>query len=315
MQHPGLYFPYVHIRDEVWLKAAALYWPSLRRLVPAGYRKHDSPTAQAFADAHILMDEDPGELLDSSTWDLLQVLRQNTDRLMHKYSVEQAFADWDGQQRSDGSAPGDEVPALGWIHVTKFPRGVVDYLSNVGLLYRGRAGESVWRDPGHPEEWVGLHPALAGAYMTALAGRLSKSAMFQPLTDQTNLRVATATSDVGAAMRLLLGRDAATGAGQDMAAGVETYVMLALQHVRPATLEDVPAEKIVECRRDLTEELAAFRVYVESQQSELAEIATVPAGRRRLEAFAQHVEQTVELPLRKLERGLLLHKLESRPGR
>jgi hypothetical protein len=50
MDKPALYFPYVHIRDDEWLKAAALYWPSVRRLVPHGYAKHDSATAQVFVD-------------------------------------------------------------------------------------------------------------------------------------------------------------------------------------------------------------------------------------------------------------------------
>jgi hypothetical protein len=60
MQKPALYFPYVHIRDDEWLKAAALYWPSVHRLVPHGYAKHDSVTAQVFMDARILRDEEPG---------------------------------------------------------------------------------------------------------------------------------------------------------------------------------------------------------------------------------------------------------------
>lgn len=65
MQQPALYFPYVHIRDDEWLKAAALYWPSVRRLVPHGYAKRDSATARAFANVAVLRDEEPGYLLDS----------------------------------------------------------------------------------------------------------------------------------------------------------------------------------------------------------------------------------------------------------
>ena len=41
MQEPGLYFPFVHIRDDDWLKMAVLYWPSVRRLVPADYLTQD----------------------------------------------------------------------------------------------------------------------------------------------------------------------------------------------------------------------------------------------------------------------------------
>ncbi len=49
MQRPGLYFPFILVRDDDWLKTAALYWPSVRRLVPSAIpsttvrlRKHSS---------------------------------------------------------------------------------------------------------------------------------------------------------------------------------------------------------------------------------------------------------------------------------
>jgi hypothetical protein len=34
----GVYYPYIHFRDEAWLKVAALYWPKLTRIVPPGYQ-------------------------------------------------------------------------------------------------------------------------------------------------------------------------------------------------------------------------------------------------------------------------------------
>jgi hypothetical protein len=147
--------------------------------------------------------------------------------------------------------------------------------------------------------------------MTALAGRVSQQAHFQPLTDQVDLRVATPSSDVRAAMHLLLGRKKnAQEPPSSASAGIETYVMLALQHARPTNLAGVLADRIVQCREDLVEELATFRDYVAAQQTELAALAALPIRRRRLEAFAEHVEHTVEVPLRKLEKGLLLHKLQ-----
>ena len=38
----ALYYPYMRIRDEDWLKASALYWDSLRRFKPTSYRLRDS---------------------------------------------------------------------------------------------------------------------------------------------------------------------------------------------------------------------------------------------------------------------------------
>lgn len=86
--------------------------------------------------------------------------------------------------------------------------------------------------------------------------------------------------------------------------------MMALQYVHPVNLTAVPAEAIVKCRENLKEELATFRDYVATQQTGLVELAEVPNRRRHLEAFTEHIQVTVEGPLRKLEKGMLLHKLE-----
>ncbi|MGC5322406.1 DUF6236 family protein [Micromonospora arida] len=310
MQRPGLYFPYVHVRDDDWLKAAALYWPDVRRLVPAGYSKHDSLTAQAFVEAEILRDEDPEIYLNSLTWDLLQAMRRNAELLARDYSLEHASTNWDGHQWTAAGGPNFGRPELGWIHVTKFPHGVVDYLSELGLAQLGRTeghGWPVTRDMG---QWIGLHPALASAYMTALAGRLGEQAHLEPLTDQVDLRVATPSSDAGAALQLLIGRSDPGPRANLPSEAVATYVMLAMQYAHPANLKGVPATKIIECREKLVEELAKFRDHVTSQQDQLAELAAIPITARRLEAFAEHVQHTVEIPLRSLERGLKLLKLE-----
>lgn len=258
MQRPGLYFPFIHIRDDNWLKSAALYWPSVRRLVPSGYAKHDSPTAQTFFEAGLLRDEVPGALVDYVTWDLLEALEENVNLLRRSYSIKRAHAYWRGQAWGDGSGEGHS-PELGWIHVTKFPSRIVNFLSDAGLAQRGRSN-SRWSDFEPADPWIGLHPVLAGAYMTALASRLSEQVHFQPLTDQSDLRIATPNGDVHAALSLLLGREATGRISPDFAAeGVETYIMLALQYARPKNLDDVSAEKIVECRDNLQEELQTFR--------------------------------------------------------
>jgi hypothetical protein len=39
----ALYYPYIHVRDERWLKMALLYWDRIRRIVPHGFKpEHDA---------------------------------------------------------------------------------------------------------------------------------------------------------------------------------------------------------------------------------------------------------------------------------
>jgi len=207
MDQPGLYFPYVHVRDDAWLKAAALYWPSVRRLVPRGYLKHDSPTAETFFRARVLRDQDPQSVITNLGWDLVQALDTNADSLMSKYSLQQAYGEPLGE-RWIGSGPEFEDRSLGWIHLTKFPPQVVDRLSNLGLARLGRSVGAMWPESAPANKWLGLHPVLAGAYMSALATRISEHSSFQPLTDQVDLRVATPSREVGGAIALLLAKNA-----------------------------------------------------------------------------------------------------------
>jgi hypothetical protein len=46
----GLYYPFINFRDDQWLKIAALYWPKMARIVPAGCPTRDSETVRALID-------------------------------------------------------------------------------------------------------------------------------------------------------------------------------------------------------------------------------------------------------------------------
>jgi Family of unknown function (DUF6236) len=301
MQRPGLYYPFIRIDDD-WLKTAALFWPAIWRVMPsAGAARHDSPVSQAFAEAGILVDESSTGWRHYLSRGMLRAVERNAGRLAARFSVEQARRDWDGRTWGDNSGDGRD-PRLGWLYVSKMGAELPDVLAGHGLAVL---------DPGFFRGgWIGLHPVLAGAYMCALALYLGEQAYLQPVTDQADLRVAALSDNVAAALSLLLGEQAARGAGAASSAATDIYVMLALQCARPRHPARVTAQQIIACRENLREELDAFRGYVAAQQAELAELAAIPMPGRRLEAFAEHVEQTIERPLQRLEKGLRLHRLE-----
>lgn len=303
MQEPGLYFPFIHVRDDDWLRGAALYWPWIERLSPDGYRKHDTQTAQEFVEAGVLRDQDPGWLIDYHLqWDLFEALRRNRRRLQADFSIQRAYQDWDGRPwgTPENSAHAEQ---LGWIHFSKISPDVEDYLVRHDLAARGRGSVRTMRD----DEWIGLHPALTGAYMTALTGQIGVRYARQPVTDQTDLRTATLNTEVQSALNLLIGSDSVRPGPQE---ALNDYLILAFQCVLPENLAAVPAAKIIECRTALEGELQAFRDHVQAQQSKLHEEAALPGTRRRMQALCEHVEQSIEVPLRELEKGLRLHKLE-----
>ena len=63
MQRIGLYYPYVHFRNERWIKAAALYWPGLARVVSPGFPVTDPDLVTALRDGldGFVTDVDPRE--------------------------------------------------------------------------------------------------------------------------------------------------------------------------------------------------------------------------------------------------------------
>ena len=45
-----MYHPFIHFKDDRWLKAAALYWDRMGRIVPTSYQTEDSNTVRTLGD-------------------------------------------------------------------------------------------------------------------------------------------------------------------------------------------------------------------------------------------------------------------------
>lgn len=66
MQRIGLYYPYIHFRSEEWLKAAALYWPRMARVVPDRFVPADAGVALALKDGlDFVVDVSPREAIEA----------------------------------------------------------------------------------------------------------------------------------------------------------------------------------------------------------------------------------------------------------
>ena len=48
--HSGLYYPFIHFKDDSRLKLSALYWDTMARIVPSSYETEDSDTVKALGD-------------------------------------------------------------------------------------------------------------------------------------------------------------------------------------------------------------------------------------------------------------------------
>ncbi|TDW66216.1 DUF6236 family protein [Kribbella pratensis] len=306
MRDAGLYFPFIHVRDDDWLKLAALYWPQLYRIAPQYYLTRDSDTAREFGDADVFRSVDPQHYLDGLTIDLVRAIEDNLEVLQSAYGLERANEAFDGTSIwSDGVGNTAQYPQLAWIHAKKFWPGLIKRLVDAGLAVQGRPQPAQHHD-GDDGAWIGMHPALGGAYMTALAMQIGQLDGMLPLTDQAESRTSAPSADVAAVLHLLTG-SARAARGEEVSS---RYMMLALQYIRPKNLSAIPARRILECREALAPELQRFREHVEAAEAELEEVAALQTEQRRLDAVANHVQRSIEAPLRDLERGLQLNRIE-----
>lgn len=57
----ALYYPYIYIQNENWLKASLFYWDEISRIVPAGFLTKDSDNVKRVIEAGILFSDYPQE--------------------------------------------------------------------------------------------------------------------------------------------------------------------------------------------------------------------------------------------------------------
>ncbi|MDX3077857.1 DUF6236 family protein [Streptomyces sp. MI02-7b] len=299
MRQIGLYYPYVHFRDERWVKAAALYWRRLARVVPDGFPVRDRASVKALRDQlDFLVDVDPRPAAEKVAPAFAEAIRGNEQMLRRRFQVADRVFD----HREAPAEPGrledlHGLPQrrrhLAGLYVAEVPWELREALEGAGLAQRGfrhRAGDD-------HEGWVAVDPAVAWVYKCALTEELARQTAYIPITDQAEAHTATSgwTSDRIAAV--LLGdqprpvpEQAATRLG-----------LMAVQYVLPANLQAVPIDKIIELRTKHADEFTAFATAVETTASNLIEHTAGITDRQAFEVHLQTAfEDTIVQPLNEL---------------
>ena len=74
----GLYYPYVHFKNESWLKVAALYWPMLARIIPDGYDVQDNATTRALIEQlDFILDISPDSAKGNAAVTMLRTITES----------------------------------------------------------------------------------------------------------------------------------------------------------------------------------------------------------------------------------------------
>ncbi|WP_037568514.1 DUF6236 family protein [Phaeacidiphilus oryzae] len=296
MSDIALYYPDVFVQDETWLKAAALYWPRIARLMTSDYPAGDSRTARVLHDElDFFVDVDPEPYGRRVVEDFVRWLGTWEDPA--RRPQEAPSRETTEEYLLDGP-PYPQVPGmpLTWPYRWIESECSGDFHLPGWVLDRGIAVVSA-DEAGKP--WVRLERRLAHVYMTALARKVADANNMAMVTDQQGLP----------------GHPHGWGSepapydrtGMDPQA---MYAVVALRAVLPRGLEDVPVQHIVEARRALADEFDAFRRHVTELADSFAESAAGqdPAVlRARMEMAADRDIRTL---LGDLERGLRSQRLE-----
>jgi hypothetical protein len=302
----GLYYPWIHFRDDDWVKVAMMYWRRVQRIVPPGYRKRDSETVRAFDREGLIADVSPLHSREQVAQVFATVIREREGDLRATYATDGAALWEHAVTRRHVEIP-EPDPAVAdrfaYIHVDKIAYSLRVALMETGLGVPNRGGD---------QDWIGVHPAVARVYMTALAEDIARRTGIQPIADDLLNHVAVSGWSVGQLTAALLPTRDSGPLPEPAGEPASALAYVAIQSVVPTNVRSIPAQRILEVREKYGAELLAF-------QDAIRDLATDAdlAGVSDPEAFQMHVQDLYEdrvLPkLDELKRDLRLFRVDTIP--
>lgn len=294
MTSTALYHPYIRPRDDTWLKAAALSWPRMVRLMPRGYRGRDKGGVKVLTEAKVLHPQDPAAAAREIALPFASFIHERADELRARYGLEHVDT-WTADLDDEPAYRGD--PRLAHVHAEKTAWTVVQALETAGLAQFGRGGDF---------QWVGMHPAIARTYMAVLAQQVAIDCQLTPITDQSAAALGSVGNLEWLATMLL---DVA--APRQVESGL---AIMAVQRAIPERLESMRWSALMELREDLKPELERFREYLEAYETQLATFASIADADRAREHIDDLRARAVDDPLQALEERLRELRIPFRRG-
>jgi hypothetical protein len=184
LQGHGLYYPYFHIRDERWLKIAALYWPKIIRVVPDGY-----PTANDTDCARVLIDEldfierqSPGSSVQAVAPRFLELLDNPDPRLSRTFRMPGTGNLAPIIDRRLTAVRSNQIdPHLASALIEhQWALRVYSLSDSAAGVHLGTSPVSEPEGPG----WIAMDPRLVTVYTSVLAEDVAIANRLQPTTDQ-----------------------------------------------------------------------------------------------------------------------------------
>lgn len=250
----ALYYPHIHLRDEGWLKTAALYYEKLHRIVPADVRPDDSEVFRQLQDELELFENlSPGEEVEEIAPDFIAFAREYLSPSKKKGSF--LFGRRARPERID-----EEVERVksnfanaDWYRI--HPAKMAPALN--GALRRLKLAREA---PGDIYHDIDLEPVTGALYMRALAERMAAERALpivtdKPLYQSLLYQAGFVQADEGSGKKK---KGIIRGGDKRQDDSGFSLASVVINTVVPRSIHQVPIEKIIKFRRRHNDERRNF---------------------------------------------------------
>lgn len=276
----ALFYPWIDIRDEMWLKTSLLYWDSVRTIVPESIdTPYSTETGRALAMAGYLV-----PLRVHSGMEEIEELTGEVIRYLGTNEGAELLLSHHGSQRHHiylDKLPHD-LRRLTGIHPSKLPHEI-----------RHMLRRNFTQSPQGNDERVTVSEGFANFYMTLLASRLSErvgASLLTPLPAADKLAL---MARFDAQLDGLIPWDwddrpmrwreyDAVGPRRRMPRVLAPGLLASLAIDRIGIAPDTPVDSLIEFREQHRNELAAFRAKVEQLATAVEDDLPIEALRQRI---------------------------------
>jgi hypothetical protein len=308
MQPKALYFPYMRFRNDAWVKAAALYWPSIARIVPRGVTIDvpDSVTVYKLRDElNFVIDVDPGPASAVASAVFAAFLERYGEEVRTVFSErirDKSFLGAICAQSELAITHGSSVGK------SRIREQLMD-------THRGDVVGDVLSDLAHIRgDWIYMiDDRLTTVYLAVLTSYVAKANRLIPTTDDPAAQLATGASTVEHIAEFLLNvrLSAANESRSKGPHAAERIAILAISTAVPKDLSSVPVEKIIKARKRYASEFDAFQAEVHAAARELKHLGS-DANPTVLDAYLRdQVEARFARTKQELDRALRGLKIET----
>jgi len=160
----ALYYPYIHLTDEIWLKHAFLFWDKISRIVPPSFSPEDNEDIRQIREqTNFLEDYYPDKRVIRNTFSSFSEILEE----YIKYGDHEGKKDYSHLRR-------ETLQNGSYIHIEKMDSELIEKLSKLGLAI---PGDNEWTG------WIKIDNMVGQSYMTYLAKSISSEKSIPMVTD------------------------------------------------------------------------------------------------------------------------------------